>query len=567
MLLKALTRIPANFAVIAVVLLTSGCGGGGGGGAGALSGIIGSGGTGFGVATGFGSLIVDGVRRDDTQASYTSEEDQGTAVTMPSTSAMLGQMVEFAYDPNGAMTSIIMSPELVGLVTSVGSNSITVLGTTVSVNSDTTLGPVTVFAGYASATAIQIGDRVAVYGLLKTDAQGNTFVQATLLVQKVAGTGIRLTGYVSQYNATSGNFTIGNNTINVGAAAISPAGTVLANGELVTVWSNTVPTGNVIAANSIRVKLSSTGNLTLSGPISGYTSNGTFKLLNVAVDANKSQISPAGTLLVDGKYVVVTGQYDAATGKLTATSVTAYAPPATTAVELHGTILNFVSASSFTVRGVTVDASSASFSGGVAKDLANGVFVEITGAVANNIVRAATVTVVALNPALAPVGSTLDLMGTVTSYNPATQLYTMSIASGISMSGMMGSSQFFINGTASNLVVGQSVIVRGMMNGGTLTTSVVSFTQSASSPGSNTTPGSGTTPGSMPGITYMEGVAYNVTATSFMLNGLTIQSNAVPVMGGGMMGGGGMMSGSRIGVNVQYSGGQYTATTITVLNG
>jgi len=565
MLLRALTRIPAIFAVVAAVLLASGCGGGGGGGVGALSGIIGSGGTGFGVATGFGSLIVDGVRRDDTQASYTSEEDQGTAVTMPSTGAMLGQMVEFGYDANGAMTSIILSPELVGPVTSLGTNRITVLGTTVTVNTDTTLGPVTVLEGYASTTAIQIGDRVAVYGLLKTDAQGNTSVQATLVVQKVAGTGIRLTGYVSQYNATSGSFAIGNNTINVGTALISPVGTVLSNGELVTVWSNTAPTGNVITANSIRVKLSSTstGNLTLSGPISGYTSNGSFKLLNVTVDASKAAISSAGTTLADGKYVVATGQYDATAGKLTATSITIYAPLATTAVELHGTILNFVSLSSFTVRGVTVDASSATFSGGAAKDLANGVFVEIAGAVVNNIVRAATVNIVALNPAQAPVGSTLDLMGTVTSYDPATQLYTMAIASGISVSGMMGSSQFFVNGTVSNLAVGQSVIVRGMMNGGTLTTSVVSFTQSAS----GTTPGSGTSSGPMPGVKYMEGIAYNVTATSFMLNGLTIQSNGVPVGGGGMMGGPGMMSGARIGVNVQYSGGQYTATTITVLNG
>ncbi len=567
--MTTLSRICALLVLIALALPMQGCGGGGGGSVGALSGIIGSGGTGLGVATGFGSLIVDGTRRDDTLASYSSEEDQGLALALPSTGVMLGQMLEFGYDNNGAITTATVSPELLGSVTSVGPNGISVLGTSVTVNTDTTQGPVTAYSGYASLAAIQVGDRVAVYGLLKSDVQGNTSVQATLIVQKTAGTGIRLTGYVSQYNATTGSFAIGNNTVNLAASVITPAGAALANGELVTVWSNAAPTGNMIIASNIRIKwsASATGNLTLSGAISASSGNGSFKLLNVTVDPGKAAISPAGITLADGKYVVAVGPYDAATGKLTATSIMVYSPPAATAVELYGTVLNFISASSFTVRGVVVDASSASFSGGTLKDLANGAYVEITGAVANNIVRASTIAIVALNPAQAPAGSTLDLMGTITSYNPVTQRFTMSIDSGFSMGALMAASPFLINGSASNLAVGQSVNVRGILNGGTLTASVISFTQSASS-ASGTPAGTGSSSGSgsIPGTTYMEGIAYNVTATSFMLNGLTIQSNGVSVTGGsGMMGGRGMMSGSSVGVNVQYSAGQYTATSITLL--
>lgn len=559
---------PIRLLVTAVVtlLLVTGCGGGAGSaGVGAQSGIIGAGGTGLGIATGFGSLIVDGVRRDDAQASYASEEDQGLGLAMPSTAVMLGHMLEFGYDAHDAMTSVVMSPQLVGPVAATGADGITVLGTRVSANNDSTLGPLTVLAGYASLNAIQVGDRLAVYGLLKTDAQGNAYVQATLIAKKIAGTGVRLSGYVSQYNAATGSFSLGNNTVNIGSALIAPAGAVLANGALVTVWSNTTPAANVISASNIRIKWSAatSGNVTLSGAVSSYLSAASFKLLNVSVDASRATVTPSGATWANGTYVLVSGQYDAATGRLVASALTVYAPPAATAVELHGTVLNYVSAASFTVRGVVVDASTATFSGGSARDLANGVFVEVRGSVANNVVRATTVAIVALDPAQAPTGATLDLMGTIMSYNAATGAYTMAIASGRSMSGMMGSTLLFGNGTAANMAVGQSVTLRGTMSGGSFSPSVVSFNQTDASPGIATPP----TPGSSPALVYMEGIAYNVGAASFMLNGLTIMSNGLAVSGGGMMGGRGMMGGSRIGVTVQYSGGQYTAMSIALLGG
>ena len=562
-MLRQLTRIPTILAVAATILLAAGCGGGGGVGAALASfaGEIGGGGTGIAILTGFGSLFMDGMRRDDTLAVYSSEEDQGTSVTVPSTAAMLGHMLEYGYGNDGALTSVMMSPQLVGQVSAVSTTGFTVLGTSVTTNTDPALGPVTTYAGYASTAAIQIGDRIAVYGHLKTDPQGNTSVQATMIMQKTQGTGIRLTGYVAQLNAAAGTFSIGSHTVNMSAAAIAPAGTTLANGGLVTVWSDSAPIGKVIAASNIRVKLAApaSGNLTLSGVVSA-NSGSSFKLLNVAVDASKASLIPAGTAIANGNYVIVTGQFDAASGRLAASSVTLYSPTASSAVELHGTVLNYVSASSFTVRGAVVDASTATFTGGAARDLANGVFVVITGSVSNNTVKASTVNIVALTPAQAPAGATVDLMGTITGYNATTGAYTLSLGSGLAMNGMMGSGLMYINGSSGSLAVGQSVMVRGLMNGNTLTTSVVSFAQSASNPSAGTGPGTPTA-----AMSYMEGVAYNVTATSFMLNGLPIQSNGIAVSGGGMMGGRGMMSGSRVGVSVQYANGQYMATAITLL--
>jgi len=552
------TRITAILAIAATLLL-SGCGGGA---VATLLAEVGSGGTGapirvLGILTGFGSMIVDGMRRDDSPASYMSEEDQGPALAMASTGMMLGHSLELSLDANESITTVMVSPELVGTVTGVGATNITVLGTKVTINKDTAGGPVTALVGYASPTAIQIGDRVVVYGLLKTDSLGVTSLQATLIAQKTSGTGVRLTGYITQYNATAGTFVIGNQTVTIGSATLNPAGTSLSNGQLVTVWSNASPIGTTISANTIRIKgpTGSSGTLTLSGPISGYLSTASFKIRNTAVDAANATLLPSGATLSDNKYVVAVGKYDAATNKLTATSVTIYAPAASTAVELHGTILNLVSPSSFTVRGAVVDASSATVTGGTLAQLSNGVFVSVFGAMTNNQVKATTIQIVSLNPLNAPSGAMLDLMGTITSYDPSNGRYTMTSDSGTILSGTTTPTMFYANGTATSLTIGQAVNVRGTMNNNTLTTSVMGFTQMPAMPAA--------------GMTYLEGIASNITATSFELNGITIQRNGVPIQGSGsgMMGSNGMMGGSRLNVSVQFTGGQYVAIAITMMGG
>ena len=561
-------RIPAIIAIVVTLLLAAACGGGSG-----SVGTVGnsppatvdSGGTGSGVITGFGSLIVDGVRHDDSAAAYMSEQGQGMAIAMAPTAATVGHSVEFSYGAGGNMMSALVSPELVGPVTAVGPNGITVLGTSVLINNDPALGPVTRLVGYAALAGVQVGDRVEVHGLLKTDSQGVVSLQATLIVQTPFITGVRLSGYLTQYDAVAGTFVIGNNLVKVGTASIAPAGTTLANGELVTVWSNTDPVGNTINANTIRIKwLAGTSqNVTLSGAISNFTSAAAFQVRNLNVDASNAVIAPSGTTLAAGKYVVVVGTFDAASNKLNATSVTVFTAAAPTAVELHGTVTNFVSASSFTVRGVVVDASAATYTGGTAAQLANGVFVQVFGTVNNNVVSASSVAIQAFTPMQAPAGSMIDVGGMIATYDAATGSYTMTMPSGVTISGTLGTSTFYGNGTAANFAPGQSVTVSGMFKGGMMSTSVASFSPTTVTPA--------------PGNIHMEGIAYNVTSASFMLNGLLIQINGVQIqggglfgggmMGGGPMGGGGMMSGSRVAVDMQFSGGQYLATAITVLNG
>jgi len=547
-------RVRLIVVIVATLLTVAACGSAGGGGIVSLAGV-GSGGTGISVLTGFGSLIVDGMRRGDSAASYASEADQGPAVAMASTGAMLGHGVEYSYDASGNILAVLISPELVGTVTAAGPAGITVLGTTVGINTDATAGPVTAFAGYASLADIQAGDRIEVHGLPTTDSVGKARLQATLIVKKLPATGARLTGYVAQYAAAAGTFVLGSNVVTLGSATISPAGTVLSNGQLVTVWSNADPSGSAVTANTVRVKwpTGTNQNVTMSGVISGYAGAASFRIRNMNVDASTAMVGPGGASLGDGRYVVVAGSFDVKTNRLTATSVAVFTQAAPTTVELHGIVANFVSAASFTVRGVVVDASAATFTGGTASQLANGVFVEVHGAVDNNLARAATVAVQALDPLQAPAGSVLDVGGVIATYDAATGGYTMTMDSGGTMRGTRGASMFYSNGTAANFVPGQAVLVSGMFSGGLLSTSAVNFSQSTPAPGA--------------GSARMEGIAYNVNATSFMLNGVTVQSNGLTIPGGGMTGGSGMMSGSRVSVDVRLSGGQYVATAIRLLNG
>ncbi|CAN5175322.1 hypothetical protein BH11PSE11_BH11PSE11_36370 [soil metagenome] len=547
-----LAQVRATLAITAMVMLVSGCGGG------VSSGSVGSGGTGIGVTSGFDSLVVDGKRYDDTQASYRSEEDQGPTAAMASTDAMLGHSLEFGYDAGGAMTSVTVTPDLVGTVSSVTVGSITVLGTKVTFNNDTTLGPVTGLAGYASPSSIRVGDRVAVYGLTKTEANGTTFVQATLVIQKPAGTGSRLTGYITQYKANEGTFVIGNNKVNINLAIISPAAATLSNGEFVTVWSNSTPVGNVITATNLRIRwpLTNGGDLRLSGPISGYTGTGNFKVGNVTVDANAASMSPSGASIGENKYVVVVGKFNTATNKLVADSLTVYAPAASDAVGIRGSVQNYVSAASFTVRGVVIDASTARFSGGSSAQLASGAFIEVTGALVNNVVRATTVNILALNPAQSPPGATVDLRGTISAVDASSGAYSLTLASGTTMNGKLSATTFYKNGKASGFVVGQTVNVRGVLNGSTLTTSVVTFNQATESRGN--------------GTIHMEGIAYGVNGGTMMLNGVTIQIPDLSGQGGSGSGTEGSQivvpAGSRVEVDIQLVGGQYVATAIRVVN-
>jgi hypothetical protein len=536
-------RVWLTWLAVAVVTL-AGCGGGG---TVASNGGVGSGGTGSGVVSGFGSLIVDGVRRADSAASYTSEEDQGSAGAVSSTDAHLGQSVDFSYDAGGNLTHVLIAPSLVGPVSALAADGITVNGMSVKVNTDARLGPVTSYIGYGSLADIQVGDRVAVHGTLLNDAGGNLYLQASLIVLKPAtATGVRLTGYVAQYgDGTAGTFALGNYTVTVGGATLLPSGASLADGELVTVWSNSAPVGTAVSANVIRVrKITASGNVTVAGGIANLAGS-QFSIRNVNIESTGASITPAGATLSNGEYAVVSGTFDATTNLLTATTIILTTPAAPRSVELHGAIGDFVSLANFTVRGTLVDASGASFAGGVASDLQDGVFVEIHGSVSNGTVIASSVDIQAKTPNQAPPGASLEVTGTVGSYTPASGVYSLNLPSGATLSGVLAAQVFYRNGVAANFATGTVVRVSGVYANGVLTTSTVVYLGvPVVTPGDHEQ-----------GHRGLSGRVSHITNTSFMVNGLTIQKN-------GVAGADQLQAGQQVQVDVTQSGGQWLALAL-----
>lgn len=345
-----------------------------------------------GTVTGFGSLIVDGVRINNSAAAAGKEHDDGTVEAVE---LKLGQHVEVEHDGLLVATKVRVAAEVEGAVTAVDlvAGSLKVLGQVILVNTDATLGPVTVFEGYTALAMVQVNDKVEVHALIKTEAAGKVTLQATRIEKKtVADTADRVKGIVADLSATAHTFKLGTLLIDYTDAKLLPTTAVLANGMEVRV---AIPLGTVAGSTAVKASVvkvrdhkaeSGAKDSELGGAIS--TLDATTKMLTingVKVDASAATFDHAGRTFADLKlnsYVVVKGSYGS-DGILKAALIVRRGAEHDKAseAELHGSIVNFVSAASFTVRGVPVDASAIvldAASCGTAK-LANDLQVEVTG--------------------------------------------------------------------------------------------------------------------------------------------------------------------------------------------
>ena len=212
---------------------------------------VGSGGTGLtepthssGAISGFGSIIVNGVRFDDSAASIVDDD----GVPHVSTDLKLGMVVDVEGVLHGNRTdgfarTIQFGNEIAGPVESVDKTTgrMVVLGQVVQVDADT------VFSGYASGLAdVVAGNLVEVFAFYDP---ATSVYSATRVELKPTLTAFKLRGIVSQLSATS--FAIGGATIDYGA--IAPAALPqLANGLSVRVSLQTTAVAGHWVATSIR---------------------------------------------------------------------------------------------------------------------------------------------------------------------------------------------------------------------------------------------------------------------------------------------------------------------------
>jgi Domain of unknown function (DUF5666) len=377
-----LHRIGQALVAVWCVILMVACGG---------AGELGSGGTGtgssaaLGTVTGLGSVFVDGVRFDDSNAAVQIDNLTDTPDT---TEAKIGQRVELAFTFNGVDSvaqTVNIEPELVGAVTAAPTgNGFVVLGQTVVVNTDSAAGPATQFdGGYTGLGDVLMADLVEVHGVPRTTG-GVTVIQATRVEKRVAPGHLRVVGVVSGLSNNNGAlFNLGGLQVDASLAVRVPAGRALANGQSVVVLAlaSGLQTGGsapLLTASRVRIRERANGPelAYVGGVVSNFVANASFNLGGMTVHYDNSvEITPNGATLANGAYVQVRGNF-AADGSLNATRIKLR--NGILDADLRGTAIGYdAQTKTFTVRDVPVNALTAQFEGCQAG--VNNVYVEVKG--------------------------------------------------------------------------------------------------------------------------------------------------------------------------------------------
>lgn len=364
-----LARWVGALAAASIALMAASCGGGGD-----LAGV-GSGGTGirlasvsYGSISGFGSVIVNGVRYDETAATVTSDEG-----TTPGTLG-LGMVVEVRGDIDstglgGTADAITVFSEARGTVTAWSPTGFTLLGLAVRTTANTY---------YEGAAAIANGDYVEVYGIY--DGSTGTLTATRVELQAPASR-FKVRGAIGAFDGVARRFQLG--ALIVDFAGASPVPNGLAAGMMVRVHANAEPFGGVLAATRVdlveALELGDAAKAQIEGAVDRFVSLADFSVDGVRVDASNAvfQGGVPSDLSV-GRRLELEGPVQA--GVLRASKIE-FEDDAAGAFELRGLIADFVDAGHFTVRGTPVDASgSVRYEGGGAANLRNGACVELKGA-------------------------------------------------------------------------------------------------------------------------------------------------------------------------------------------
>ena len=340
-------------AVLALVLLATvlpGCGG------------VDSGGTGqtaedpsttSGRITGFGSVIVNGIRFDDSQAIVIDDD----GVMHPRSDLRLGMVIEVqgrlrGNSGQGTASQIQFGHEIAGPVESVDGpgSQLVVLGQTVRVDVDT------LFDGYAAGLAdVLAGQLVAVHGFYDSSAGRYT---ATRIERRSSLAQYTLRGRISGLQGPPvRNFSIGAALIDYSSVAPASLPT-LANGLSVRVSLNTTAVSGRWVASSVHTSqrnFHDSDEAEVEGHVSGFVSSANFLVAGLPVDASGPGVSVRhGTLadLANGVRVEVEGFMRG--GVLVASAVD-FKRGGQQEFELHGQVESInAGAQTLVLRGVTV---------------------------------------------------------------------------------------------------------------------------------------------------------------------------------------------------------------------
>ncbi len=353
------------------------CGGGGGGSSGGGSSTSSS----FtsGSITGFGSVIINGIRFDDSSSSVSDDDDS----TRSRDDLRLGMSAEvegsqISTDDNGrrsgSASTIRFGSEIVGPVSNIGASSLVVLGQTIEITS-TTVFDNRLPNGLAS---IQPGNVVEVHGLPGASAGQYT---ATRIEPKNNPQFYKLRGVVSEFDSNAKTFKIGSEKISYASVSGNDLPSNLGNDLRVRVKLQIVQQSGVWIAAKVKSGVNSPGRHSeaeIHGIITDFTSKFAFSVNSIPVNATNAAFPKGDSGIVLGARIEVKGS--AVDGTIVATRVKPESNDdiSSEGFELHGTISEFNAVEkTFKLRGVTV--SFASRTESVVASLADGVKVEVKG--------------------------------------------------------------------------------------------------------------------------------------------------------------------------------------------
>jgi Domain of unknown function (DUF5666) len=366
---------PRGLAALAAALaLVTGCGGG-----------VGEGGTGggytLGTISGLGSIIVNGVRYDDSAAAVTDVD--GT----PRSAAVLGlgMSVEVESGPVGSTggrpeataTAVRYASEIVGPVAAIDNagGRLTVLGQAVLVDDNTVYG-----APLAGLATLAVGQVLEIHA--EPNVANGTYRATRLDLRRDADTPAwRLRGVVTTRDTPARRFTIG--TAAFDAAAVPPAGVVVGRIVRVTLAKTAADSAlwTVDGLVDGQRTLPDGRDATINGLVTEVQAQPQF------FSVNGQAVNAAGLTLPSG---IAVGARVEVTGKITgnalrATRVTVLAGASAAPlgdIELNGAVSDLdTAAKTFSVRGtgVSYGRNDVRYEDGTAADLAPGRRVRVHG--------------------------------------------------------------------------------------------------------------------------------------------------------------------------------------------
>jgi hypothetical protein len=357
----------------------TGCGGGGGGNL--LASLPGTGGTGAplftqGSISGFGSVIINGIKFDDLQATVQIDGAQASSADLRLGMVAGVQGVRGADLALGQASNIEVWSIAQGVVTRVGASEFDVAGMTIQTDSNTS------FEGVGSTAALLKGKSwVIVWGLQAN--QDGIHWTATRVAVIATNTVTVSTGVVA---VSKNEHTL--NAWKLSGATVS----VLTDGQLVRV-EGVVSSEENLAVTSVKVlsagfDTQSQDELEIEGVVTSVASTYSFMMGNISVNASRAVVDPTNGQVIVGARLEVHGVWSSSV--LNASQIHIESQKISS-IEISARIDQYTSLDNFVMRGQRCNATGASFTSGSASNLKTGVKIKVVGNKAGDVLLVTSV--------------------------------------------------------------------------------------------------------------------------------------------------------------------------------